>query len=119
MGRSRVENGLLRDLPGGATGQQVIEIVNKLIELSMKTCCESFQLHDVDGESMKITRTVCDTDPRAKNERRALGATVLVKLNDAIEFADGSLMHTPTWHASYRCFTAYPPRGIPEVVSFR
>jgi hypothetical protein len=28
-------------------------------------------------------------------------------------------MRTPTWRASCRCFTACPPRGIPEVVSFR
>jgi hypothetical protein len=44
-------------------GQQVIEIVDKLIELSVKTCCESFQLHDVDGESTEIARAVCDADP--------------------------------------------------------
>jgi hypothetical protein len=68
---------------------------------------------------MKIARTICDADPRAENEHRALGGTALVNLNDAIEFAGGSLMRTPTWRASCQCFTACPPRGIPEVVSFR
>jgi hypothetical protein len=43
--------------------QEVIEIVNKLIELTVETRCESFQLHDVNGESMKIARAVCDVDP--------------------------------------------------------
>jgi hypothetical protein len=38
----------------------------------MKTRCESFQLHDVDGEPTKIARAICDADPRAKNEHRAL-----------------------------------------------
>jgi hypothetical protein len=54
-------------------GQQVIEIVNELVELTMKTCCERFWLHDVDGESMKIARAICNADRRAKNECRALG----------------------------------------------
>jgi hypothetical protein len=53
-------------------GRQVVKIVNELVELAMKTCCESFRLHDVDGEPTKITRAVCDADPRAENERRAL-----------------------------------------------
>jgi hypothetical protein len=46
------------------------------------------------------------------------GSTALVNLNDAIEFAGGSSMRIPTWRqlsVFYRC----PPRGIPEVVSFR
>jgi hypothetical protein len=43
-------------------GQQVDKIVDKLVELAMKTCCESFRLHDVDGESTKIARAVCDAD---------------------------------------------------------
>jgi hypothetical protein len=53
--------------------QQVIEIVNKLVELAMKTCCKSFRLHDVDGESTEITRAFCDADPQAEYERPALG----------------------------------------------
>jgi hypothetical protein len=118
-GQSRVENGLLLGLPSGAMGRQVVEIVDELVELAMKTRYESFWLHDIDGEPTKIVRAVCDADPRAKNERRALGGTALVNLNEAIEFAGGSSMRTPTWRASCRCFTVYPSRGIPEVVSFR
>jgi hypothetical protein len=53
-------------------GRQVIEIIDELVEVSMKTRCESFRLHDIDNEPMKIACTVCDTDPRAKNKRRAL-----------------------------------------------
>jgi hypothetical protein len=37
----------------------------------------------------------------------------LVKLNDTIGFSGGSLMSTPTCHASYRCFTATPTEGYP------
>jgi hypothetical protein len=37
----------------------------------MKTRRESFRLH-VDDESMKIAHTICDANPRAENERRAL-----------------------------------------------
>jgi hypothetical protein len=44
-------------------GQQVIEIVDKLIKLAVKTCYESFWLHDVDGESIEITCAICDADP--------------------------------------------------------
>jgi hypothetical protein len=73
-------------------GSQVVEIVDELVELTMKTRCESFRLHDVDGEPTKIARAVCDADPRAENERRALGGTALVNLNEAIEFAGGSSM---------------------------
>jgi hypothetical protein len=47
----------------------------------------------------------------------ASGSTGLVNLNDAIEFAGGSSMRTPTWRASYWCFTGCPPKGIPKVVS--
>jgi hypothetical protein len=53
-------------------GRQVIEIIDELVEVTMKTRCKSFQLHDVDGEPTKIARAVCDADPQAKNERRAL-----------------------------------------------
>jgi hypothetical protein len=54
-------------------GRQVIKIVNELVKLAIKTCCKRLRLHDVDGESTKIARAICDADPRAKNERRALG----------------------------------------------
>jgi hypothetical protein len=36
------------------------------------------------------------------------GSTALVNLNDAIEFTGESLMNTPTWRASCRCFTGKP-----------
>jgi hypothetical protein len=36
-------------------GRQVIEIVDEHVELAMKTHCESFWLHDIDGEPTKIT----------------------------------------------------------------
>jgi hypothetical protein len=52
-------------------GQQVVEIVDELVEVAMKTRCVSFRLH-VDDESTKIARTICDANPRAENERRAL-----------------------------------------------
>jgi hypothetical protein len=52
-------------------GRQVVEIFDELVEVAMKTRCESFRLH-VDDESMKIASTICDTNPQAKNERRAL-----------------------------------------------
>jgi hypothetical protein len=41
-------------------------------------------------------------------------STALVKLKDAIEFFDGCSTNTPTWHASYRCFTATPTEGYPQ-----
>jgi hypothetical protein len=44
-------------------GRRVIEIIDELVEVTMKTRCESFRLHDVDGEPMKIARAVCDADP--------------------------------------------------------
>jgi hypothetical protein len=52
-------------------GRQVVEIGDELVEVAMKTCCESFWLH-VDVESTKIARTICDANPRAENKRCAL-----------------------------------------------
>jgi hypothetical protein len=52
-------------------GRQVVEIVDELVEVAMKTCCESFWLH-VDDELTKIAHTICDAKPRAENECRAL-----------------------------------------------
>jgi hypothetical protein len=49
----------------------------------------------------------------AKMKVVPLSSTVLVKLSDAIEFSCGCLMNTPTWRASYRCFTAMPTEGYP------
>jgi hypothetical protein len=50
---------------------QVVEIINKLVEAATKTCHGSFRLH-IDKESTEAARTICDTDPQAKNKRRAL-----------------------------------------------
>jgi hypothetical protein len=44
-----------------------------------------------------------------------LSSTVLVKLKDAIEFSGACSMNTPTWRDSYRCFTAKPTKGYPQV----
>jgi hypothetical protein len=52
-------------------GRQVIEIIDELIEVAIKTRCESFRLH-VDDESMKMACTICDANPQAENKRRAL-----------------------------------------------
>jgi hypothetical protein len=119
MGQSHMENGLLRDLPGGAMGQQVVEIINELVELAMKTCCENFGFMTSMVNRRKSPAPSVMQTHEPKNECRALGGTALVNLNDAIELAGGSSMRTPTWRASCRCFTACPPRGMPEVVSFR
>jgi hypothetical protein len=51
--------------------RQIIKIIDELVEVSMKTCCETFRLH-VNDESMKIARTICDANPRAENKRHAL-----------------------------------------------
>jgi hypothetical protein len=42
-----------------------------------------------------------------------------VKLNDTIEFSNGSSMSTPTWRASYRSLTPKPTERYPEVVDCR
>jgi hypothetical protein len=36
------------------------------------------------------------------------------RLNDALKFTSGSPMNTPTWSASYRCFTTKPIEGYPQ-----
>jgi hypothetical protein len=41
-------------------------------------------------------------------------STALVKLKDAIEFSGGCSMNSPTWRASYRCFTATSTEGYPQ-----
>jgi hypothetical protein len=51
--------------------RQVIEIVDELVEVAAGIRRESLWLH-VDEESTKVARTICDVDPRAKNECRAL-----------------------------------------------
>jgi hypothetical protein len=40
-------------------------------------------------------------------------STTLVKLKDAIEFFGGCSMNSPTWRASYQCFTATSTKGNP------
>jgi hypothetical protein len=52
-------------------GRQVIEIIDELVEVAIKTRYESFRLH-VDDESTKIARTICDANSRAEHEHRAL-----------------------------------------------
>jgi hypothetical protein len=39
---------------------------------------------------------------------------MLVKLEDAIKFFGGCSMNTPTWRASYQCFTATTTKGYPR-----
>jgi hypothetical protein len=53
-------------------GRQVIEIVDELVEVAAGIRSESLWLH-VEEESPKIAHTICDADPRAKNECRTLG----------------------------------------------
>jgi hypothetical protein len=43
-----------------------------------------------------------------------LSSMLLVKLRDAIEFSSRCSMNSPTWRASYRCFTATPTEGYPQ-----
>jgi hypothetical protein len=50
---------------------KVIEIVDELVEVAAEIRNGSLWLH-VDEESLKIAHTICDADPRAKNECRAL-----------------------------------------------
>jgi hypothetical protein len=52
--------------------RQVVEIINELVEVAAKIRHGSLWLH-VDEESPKIAHTICDADPRAKNECCTLG----------------------------------------------
>jgi hypothetical protein len=115
MGWSRVENGLLLDLPGRAMGQQAIKIIDKLVELAVRVF--GFMTSMVNRRKSPALSATQTHEP--KTSIVPSGGTALVNLNDTIEFAGGSSMRTPTWRASYQCFTAYPPRAIPEMVSFR
>jgi hypothetical protein len=51
--------------------RQVVELVDELVEAAARICSEGFRPH-VDEESLKVARTICDADPRTKNECRAL-----------------------------------------------
>jgi hypothetical protein len=50
---------------------QVVEIIDKLVEVAAKIRHGSLWLH-VDEESPEIAHTIYDADPRAKNKCRAL-----------------------------------------------
>jgi hypothetical protein len=41
---------------------QVVEIINELVEVAMRTRRRSFQVH-VDEELTETARTICNTDP--------------------------------------------------------
>jgi hypothetical protein len=51
--------------------RQVVELVDKLVEAAARIRSEGFWLH-VDEELPKVARTICDANPRAKNECRTL-----------------------------------------------
>jgi hypothetical protein len=52
--------------------RQVVELVDELVEAAARIRSEGFWPH-VDEESPKVIRTICDADPRAKDECRTLG----------------------------------------------
>jgi hypothetical protein len=52
--------------------RQVVEPVDELVEVAVRIRSEGLWPH-VDEESLKIAHTICDADPRAKNECRTLG----------------------------------------------
>jgi hypothetical protein len=51
--------------------RQAVEPINELVEVAVRIRSEGLRPH-VDEESPKIAHTICDADPRAKNECRAL-----------------------------------------------
>jgi hypothetical protein len=51
--------------------RQVVELVEELVEVAARIRSEGFWPH-VDEESLKVICTICDADPRAKNECRTL-----------------------------------------------
>jgi hypothetical protein len=69
--RSRAWSRLHLDLCCGSMERQVVELVDELVEAAARIRSEGLWLH-VDEESPKIIRTICDADPRAKNERHTL-----------------------------------------------
>jgi hypothetical protein len=52
--------------------RQVVEPADELVEVAARIRSEGLLPH-VDEESSKIAHTICDVDPRAKNEYRTLG----------------------------------------------
>jgi hypothetical protein len=51
--------------------RQAVELVNELVEIAARIRSEGFRPH-VDEESPKVAHTICDADPRAKNESHTL-----------------------------------------------
>jgi hypothetical protein len=51
--------------------RQVVKFIDELVEAAAGIRSESFW-HHVDEESPKVARTICDANPRAKNESRTL-----------------------------------------------
>jgi hypothetical protein len=52
--------------------RQVVEPVDELVEVAARIRSEGLWPH-IDEESPKIAHTICNADPRAKNEYRTLG----------------------------------------------
>jgi hypothetical protein len=52
--------------------RQVVEPIDELVEVAAGIRSGGLWLH-VDKELPKIAHTICDADPRAKNECRTLG----------------------------------------------
>jgi hypothetical protein len=50
---------------------QVVELIDELVEAAARIRSDGFRPH-VDEESLKVAHTICDANPRAKNECRAL-----------------------------------------------
>jgi hypothetical protein len=52
--------------------QQVVESINELVEIAARIHSKGLRPY-VDEESPEIAHTICDADPRAKNECHSLG----------------------------------------------
>ena len=61
---------------------------------------------------VETTGAIGDADPRANDESFAFFKHD--QLNIAIEFTNGSSMNTPTWCASWQCFTTKLTGGYPR-----
>jgi hypothetical protein len=69
--RSRAWSRLHLDLCCGSMERQVVELIDELVEATARIRSEGFWPY-VDEESPKVARTICDANPRAKNECRTL-----------------------------------------------
>jgi hypothetical protein len=65
--RSRAWSRLHLNLCCRGMKRQVVKPVDELVEVAAKICSEGLRPH-VDEESPKVAHTICDADPRAKNE---------------------------------------------------